>query len=763
MDKLIEGLRHFRSHVMWERKEIFERSAKGQWPLAMLITCSDSRVLPDTLMQADPGDLFVHRNAGNLVPPPETPGGEGAAVEYAVTALGVTDIIVCGHYRCGAVRALLEPGEAESMPKVAEWLAHASDLREGVALAHPTASWEELWERAVEWNVRAQVENLSRHPVVAAGLAAGTLRLHAWVLRFESSDVLAYDPCSDSFTPLLDMPVVHPALPIDGPHHETAEPKKTQASERVAAVSPPAPNWRTALLHDLPSSIVVFLVALPLCLAIAKATGLPPEAGIVTGIIGGVLVGLLAGSPLQVSGPAAGLIVILIDLIQRFGVGRLGLIVLLAGGIQFLAGTLRMGRWFRAVSPAVVTGMLAGIGVVIFAQQFHVMVDDPAVKNPLVNLLNIPRAVWWGISDSHDDHNGHRQAALVGLLTLGILLVWPPLVRGRRLRTVPGVLVAVIVATTLAAALGWPVQKVEFDGLLTAFRFPETDGLLESLMSGSIWLAAGTVALVASAETLLCAAAVDRMHRGPRTQYDRELAAQGLGNVICGLLGSLPMTGVIVRSSANVQAGATSRWSAVLHGVWLLAFAVAAPGVLRLIPTAALAAILVLTGVKLVEVHVIRNFWRVKRVEAVICLATAATVVAVDLLSGVLLGIGLSVLHLIVTFARLRVQVREEPHSGRRTLLLEGCATFLQLPKLAAALEQTSPGAAVRIDLTRLSYIDHACLTLLTNWQQQHEESGGRLDLDWETLNARFRQARPRPRTAPRPHEEADPSTHGEA
>ncbi|MEO2088007.1 MAG: carbonic anhydrase, partial [Gemmataceae bacterium] len=203
MDKLIQGLRHFRQNVLWERQELFERSTRGQRPLALLITCSDSRVLPDTLMQADPGDLFVSRNAGNIVPPPDTPGGEGATVEYAVTALGVTDIIVGGHYRCGAVKAMLEPAEARDMPKVAEWLAHAGDVRAAVERAHPGAAGEELWDRAVERNVLVQLDSLSKHPVVAAGLAAGTLRLHAWVLRVESSEVLAYDPCTATFSPLL--------------------------------------------------------------------------------------------------------------------------------------------------------------------------------------------------------------------------------------------------------------------------------------------------------------------------------------------------------------------------------------------------------------------------------------------------------------------------------------------------------------------------------------------------------------------------------
>ncbi len=750
MEKLIDGLRHFREHIFWERKEAFERSTRGQRPLAMLVTCSDSRVLPDQLTQADPGDLFVHRNAGNLIPPPGSPTGEAATVEYAITALGVTDIIVCGHYRCGAVNALLNPGAAGGMPEVAGWLAHASGTKAAMDRDHPDLGGEARWDRAVEVNVLVQLENLTRHPVVAAGLAAGTLRLHAWVLRFESGEVLAYDPHSRRFTPLLEMPTVHPAMPVAPGCCDPGPPSGTGPSPAPAPPVSAVGGWGDVLRRDLPASLVVFLVALPLCLAIARAVGAPPEAGLVTGIVGGVLVGLLAGSPLQVSGPAAGLVVILLDVVQRYGLERLGVVVGLAGFIQLAAGVLRLGQWFRAASPAVVLGMLAGIGAVLFAQQFHVMVDDPPAREPWRNFVTIPAAVWHGVADSHEGHPEHQQAAILGLLTLLVLLLWAR-IAPRRLRPVPAVLAAVVVTTAVGSALAWPVQRVEFAGLASAVRWPDLPALPGMLGDGSVWLTAAVVALVASAETLLCAAAVDRMHHGPRTRYDRELAAQGVGNAVCGVLGALPMTGVIVRSATNVQAGARSRYSSVFHGFWLLAFVLLVPGVLRLIPTAALAAILVLTGVRLVETHAIRALWRESRSEGLICLLTAVTVVAVDLLTGVLLGVGLSVVKLIHTFSRLRVRRRGDPASGRVTFVLEGAATFIRLPKLAAALETVPPGATLHLDIRGLSYIDHACLTLLMNWEKQHEATGGKLVLDWDTLRARFHTARPRPRTNPGP------------
>ncbi|MBA4062548.1 MAG: hypothetical protein C0501_02355 [Isosphaera sp.] len=753
MDKLIDGLRHFQSHVFWERKEQFERSAGGQRPHALLIACSDSRVLPETLMQADPGDLFVSRNAGNLVPPPGTPSGEGATVEYAVTALKVTDIIVCGHYRCGAVNALLNPGAVGPDSQMAGWLAHAAEARAVMDRDHPDLEGEARWDRAVEVNVLVQLRRLAEHPAVAAGLAAGTLRLHGWVLRFESGDVLAYDPHASAFTPLLEMPTVHRAVPVPP---GCCDPSPTPPAHPPAdAPSAPArTSWGDVLRHDLPASLVVFLIALPLCLAIAKAVGVPPEVGLITGIVGGILVGLLSGSPLQVSGPAAGLVVILIEVGQKHGFERLGVVVALAGLIQLAAGWLRLGQWFRAASPAVVLGMLAGIGVVLFAQQFHVMVDDQPGREPWRNLVTIPTAAWHGVADSHEGHPEHQEAAVLGLLTLAVLLLWKPLVP-RRLASVPAVLAAVVLATAVASALAWPVQRVAFAGLASGVRWPDFPAVPGLLGDGSVWLTAAVVALVASAETLLCAAAVDRMHRGARTRYDKELSAQGVGNTVCGLLGALPMTGVIVRSSANVQAGARTRYSAVFHGVWLLVFVLLVPGVLRLIPTAALAAILVLTGVRLIETHAIRALWRESRAEGAICVATAVTVVAVDLLSGVLLGVGLSVLKLIHTFSRLRVRRRGDSASGHVTLVLEGAATFIRLPRLAAALEKLPAGITLHIDIRGLSYIDHACLALLTNWEKQHKAAGGALVLDWETLRARFHHARPRPRASRGLREEA--------
>jgi MFS superfamily sulfate permease-like transporter len=240
------------------------------------------------------------------------------------------------------------------------------------------------------------------------------------------------------------------------------------------------------------------------------------------------------------------------------------------------------------------------------------------------------------------------------------------------------------------------------------------------------------------------------MHNGPRTKYDRELTAQGIGNMICGALGALPMTGVIVRSAANVEAGAKTRASAILHGVWLLLFVAALPWVLKMIPTASLAALLVFTGYKLVNLKVVKELRQYGKGEVAIYAATLVTIVATDLLTGVLTGIALSALKLLYRFAHLHIRLADEPGRGATVMYLDGAATFIRLPKLAAALEKVPPSTELHVHFERLQYVDHACLDLLMNWEKQHQATGGQLVIDWEQFTARFQPpaAPPAPATA---------------
>jgi MFS superfamily sulfate permease-like transporter len=496
--------------------------------------------------------------------------------------------------------------------------------------------------------------------------------------------------------------------------------------------------------HDLFSSIVVFLVALPLCMGIAVASGAPPATGIITGIIGGLVVGMLAGCPLQVSGPAAGLSVIVWQYIQTYGMEKLGVIILLAGIHQMIAAWLQLGQWFRAVAPSVIHGMLSGIGLMILASQFHIMIDDAPRSSGLENLLSIPAGIWKAVFPE-EGGPAHQEAAAVGVLTIVTIILWNKFVP-KKYQAIPGVLVGVALATAVTVFYDLPIAHIKVrDNLLAVIELPKLESLAH-LTDTSLLSASLAIAFIASVETLLSATAVDQIHSGPRTRYNKELFSQGVGNALCGLLGALPMTGVIVRSSANVQAGARTRVSAILHGAWLLLFVAFLPFVLRQIPTACLGAILVFTGYKLMNIEVIKELKEYGRSEVAIYFGTLGAIVATNLLTGVLVGVGLAIWKLLYTTQNLETHL--EQLTGASTVTyrfhLMGIATFVSLPKLATALEDVPPGVAVEIHFESLRHIDHACLSLLESWTKLHEQKGGRVVIDWEKLQTKTYHVRHR-------------------
>ncbi|MEU7724747.1 SulP family inorganic anion transporter [Streptomyces sp. NPDC040724] len=462
---------------------------------------------------------------------------------------------------------------------------------------------------------------------------------------------------------------------------------------------------------DFGASVVVALVALPLCVGVAVASGVPAELGIVTGVVGGLVTGWFRGSSLQVSGPAAGLTVLVYEAVQTYGLPALGVLVLAAGVLQLGMGVLRLGRWFRAISVAVVHGMLAGIGLVLISGQLYALGSVEAPRQTLAKLGGVhvlgAQADW--------------VAVLLGVGTIAAMVVWRRV--PARLRIVPGALVGVAAATVAAALLRLPVEKVRVTGVLEAVS-PPGWGDFEVLASVG---AAGTVvalALIASAETLFSAAAVDRMHDGPRTEYDRELIAQGVGNSACGLLGALPMTAVIVRSAANVEAGARTRAARVMHGGWLLLFAVAFPQVLEIVPLAALAGVLLHAGWKLLPAKAVAALWRTHRGEAVVLLATASAIVVTNLFEGVLVGLGLAVAK--AAWETSHVHIEEVWEAEGLSVRIVGNASFLRLPKLLDALDALPHGQPVRLDLSGLRHLDHACLTALEGWERMRTPLPGR-------------------------------------
>ncbi|MFD8803718.1 SulP family inorganic anion transporter [Streptomyces atroolivaceus] len=469
------------------------------------------------------------------------------------------------------------------------------------------------------------------------------------------------------------------------------------------------------LRQDFAASLVVFLVALPLCVGVAVASGVPAELGLITGIVGGLVTGFMRGSSLQVSGPAAGLTVLVFEAVQSFGLPALGVIVLTAGLLQLAMGALRLGRWFRAISVSVVEGMLAGIGLVLIAGQLYAAAGVEAPLSGTGKMAGIPGLLADAVSSP-----AALASLAVGAGTIALVAGWDRM--PKRVRAVPGALAAVVLASLAAPAFDLPVRTVQVQGLLDAVQAPalsEFGGLASLALLGTV----AAFTLIASAESLFSAAAVDRLHDGPRTEYDKELMAQGTGNTVCGLLGALPMTAVIVRSSANVRAGARTRASRVLHGVWLLLFAALLPSALGLIPLPALAGILIHAGWKLIPLRQLVALWREHRGEALILVVTALAIVTVNMFEGVLTGLALSVAKAAWDASHIGLEVVDSNADGVRARL-SGNATFLRLPKILDSLESLPTDRPIALDLSGLHHLDHACRTALESWAERHSSSG---------------------------------------
>lgn len=502
-------------------------------------------------------------------------------------------------------------------------------------------------------------------------------------------------------------------------------------------MSPPAESAQPAKkpwVSDALASSVVFLVALPLCIGIAVACGVPAERGLITGIIGGIVVGWLAGSPLLVSGPAASLIVPVFDLVQTHGLVALAPVVMLAGLWQAIAGLLRLGQWFRAVAPAVINGMLIGIGFLIFASQLHVAIDADPESSFIANISTFPGALQRQLV-------ADPTPVVLSVATIAILVVWTKF-RPRFLSLVPGHLVALLTVTIVTLVSRPQVEFLDiapsfFDGLA-----PVSIEDLRILTDSSILGLSLMFAFVASAATLLTANAIDQRQTFSETNYDREMFAQGVGNMLTGSLGGLPMTGVIVRSSVNVDAGARTRLSTIFHGIWILLFVSVAPEALESIPKACLGAILVYTGYRLIDVKALVGLYRHLRGELAIALLTLFGVVFIELFVGIVLGLGAAFVKLIYTFSRLEVRSEPDPDGHLHHFRLTGSATFIQLPRLAKALDRVPMDRELHVHIDRLDHIDHACLELLSSWKRRRESRGApSMVVEWDELTDRYRNA----------------------
>ncbi|MFE6178253.1 bifunctional SulP family inorganic anion transporter/carbonic anhydrase [Streptomyces sp. NPDC056464] len=498
----------------------------------------------------------------------------------------------------------------------------------------------------------------------------------------------------------------------DGPRRE----KRIHEPHSPPPTRPRRPHVAGA---DVSASIAVFLIALPLSLGIALATGAPLQAGLVAAAVGGLVAGRLGGAPLQVSGPAAGLTVVTAELIQRYGWRTTCAITVLAGFAQLGLGLLRVARTALAVSPAIVHGMLAGIGVTIAVAQLHIVLGGIPHSSVLDNLRELPAQL-----------AGVRPAALsVSVLTLALLVLWPriPGRTGRLLRKVPTPLVAVAVATTTASLAGLSLPKVDLPSWSSHALATLPDGPVLGLVAAVL-----TITLVCSVQSLLGAVAVDKLVAGRpelsarvgRSDLDRELLGQGAANVVSGALGGLPIAGVAVRSSANVQAGAVSRNSTMLHGVLVVVAALLMVPILEFIPLASLAALVMAVGIQMVSLHHIRTVTRHR--EVLVYAVTTLAVVFLGVLEGVALGVAMAV---GVALHRLtRTRITHDEQEGVHHVHVRGQLTFLAVPRLSRALHLVPQGAHAVVELDG-SFMDHAAYESLQDWQNTQTAHGGTVEL----------------------------------
>ncbi|MEV5593996.1 SulP family inorganic anion transporter [Streptomyces sp. NPDC052496] len=506
---------------------------------------------------------------------------------------------------------------------------------------------------------------------------------------------------------------------------------------------------------DLSASVVVFLIAVPLSLGLALATGAPLQAGLVAAAAGGIVAGLLGGAPLQVSGAATSLLVVTAELVQRYGWRATCAVTVLAGLAQLALGAARVARGALAISPAIVHAMLAGIGVTIAVGQLHVVLGGSPDSSAVDNVVALPGQL------AHP----HVAALLIGAVTVGVLAGWPRLPgrAGRALRTVPAPLAAVAAATAVSATV--PVPRVALPDWSLQALPALPDGPVLGIVAAVL-----TVTLVASMESLLSAVAVDRLaaDRGVTTSgtdLNRELAGQGVANVLSGLLGGLPVAGGAMRGSANVRAGAVSRRATVLHGVWVVLCAGLLATALELIPLAALAALVMVVGVRMVSFAHIKHVQRHR--EFPVYAVTLGGVVLFGVLQGVALGIGVTVFLSLRRLTHTRVTVSAE--EGRHRVCVNGQLTFLAVPRLTRALAQVPSGADTVVELGG-SFMDHAAYEALRAWSDRQRAGGG-----WVTLGGRAgspiaepasaHQCRPwtpwRNHHCTRPPQEAAPQTSG--
>ncbi|MFM2368853.1 MAG: C4-dicarboxylic acid transporter DauA [Bacteroidota bacterium] len=485
-------------------------------------------------------------------------------------------------------------------------------------------------------------------------------------------------------------------------------------------------NLFANLKSDFASGLVVFLVALPLCLGIAMASGAPLFSGIISGVVGGIVVGYLSKSHLSVSGPAAGLTAIVLTAITDLGAFDIFLTaVFISGLIQLALGFIKAGTISNYFPTNVIEGMLAGIGIIIILKQLpHAFGYDNDFEgdqsflelggsNTFSALLSIFNYIQLG-------------SIIITILSLLILIAWDKVPFLKKIKLIPGALVAVIISVVLneiftSADSSFAIAKEHLVSLPVPTSLEEFKQIIvtpnfSGITNSKVWIVAFTIAIVASIETLLSIEAADRMDIQKRyTDTNVELKAQGIGNMVSSLLGGLPLTSVIVRTSANNNAGAKSKMSTIIHGLLLLVSVVTIPLILNKIPLATLAAILLLVGYKLAKPSIFKHFWEKGKYQFIPFIATLLAVVFTDLLKGVALGIIISIIFVLKGNLKRAYHFRKEEYADGDVIHIDLAqeVSFLNKAAIKSTLNDIPENSKVIIDATDTVYIAHDILDLI--------------------------------------------------
>ena len=482
------------------------------------------------------------------------------------------------------------------------------------------------------------------------------------------------------------------------------------------------------LKHDLPAGLSVFLVALPLCLGIALASGAPLYAGLLSGIIGGLAVALISGSPLAVSGPAAGLTTVVAASIISLGDYKIFLLaVMVAGLFQLILGLLKLGVIANYFPSSVIKGMLAAIGIILISKQIPLALgyDQPDFwTSGIIKLFspdNFPGRF------NNFNHHITRGAIFITVVSLIILiLMQQPFAKKWKVIPAPLLVVVIGVITNIFftnAASGLSLRQTQLvnipANIFASITFPDFSKLFST---AEIWKDGIIIGLLASLETLLCIEAVDKLDKANRiTPVNRELIAQGIGNMTCGLLGAIPMTAVVVRGAANVDAGGRTKLSAFTHGLCLLLAVVLVPFLLNKIPYASLAAILLVTGYNLTKPKLFRNMWSLGRKQFIPFLITILVILVTDLLVGVSIGLLISVFFIIQNNFKAEYKVIKTMHNGIKTeyIKLNSNVTFLNKVKLRKALDEVPEYSVLTIDGSECNFIDYDILEIISEFHSK--------------------------------------------